>query len=88
MKKVIIGDHVVLGGNSHVAPGTIIGKNSTLGVWCVTHINQVLEPDWIYIGKPAQKYKTAHRMREESTREPLSRVVDTGERIPYSTKKS
>jgi carbonic anhydrase/acetyltransferase-like protein (isoleucine patch superfamily) len=86
VKKVIIGDHVVLGGNSHVAPGTIIGKNSTLGIWCVTHINQVLEPGWIYIGKPAQKYKPAHIMREESKKQPIRRIVDTNERIPYGSK--
>ena len=82
IKKVIIGDHVVLGGNCIVSPGTIIGKGTTLGVWTVTHINQILEPDWIYIGNPARKYKPAQKLIEESRKEPIRRLVDTNERIP------
>ncbi|MHA1294469.1 MAG: acyltransferase [Promethearchaeota archaeon] len=86
VKKVIIGDHVVIGGNAVIAPGTIIGRNSTIGVWCVTHINQVLEPDWIYIGKPARKYKPIREMVEESKKQAIRRIVDTNERIPYDVK--
>ncbi len=88
IKKVIIGDHVVLGGNAHVAPGTIIGRSSTLGVWCTTHINQILEPDWIYIGRPATKYKPATVLREESKKYFIRRIVDTNERIPFEGGKS
>ena len=87
IKKVIIGDHVVIGGNAIVAPGTIIGKSTTLGVWAVTHINQVLEPNYIYIGKPAKKYQHAHKMIEESKKQPIRRIVDTGERIPFDLNK-
>ncbi len=87
IKKVIIGDHVVIGGNAIVAPGTIIGKSTTLGVWAVTHINQVLEPNYIYIGKPAKKYQPAHKMIEESKKQPIRRIVDTGERIPFDLNK-
>jgi hypothetical protein len=83
LKKVVIGDHVVLGGHSIVAPGTIIGKGTTLGIWAVTHIGQVLEPNYIYIGKPAQKYQPAQRFREESKIISYRRMVDTGERIPF-----
>ena len=83
IKKVIIGDHVVLGGNSIVSPGSIVGKGATLGVWTVTHINQVLDPDWIYIGNPAQKYKPAQKLIEDSKKQPMRRIVDTNERIKF-----
>lgn len=86
IKKVIIGDHSVLGGNCIVAPGTVIGKNCTLGVYSVTHINQILEPDWIYIGRPARKYQLTSKEREsKSPKEDIKRrVVDTGEKIPFN----
>ena len=83
IKKVIVGDHVVLGANSIVAPGTIIGKGATLGVWTVTHINQIIEPDWIYIGNPAQKYQPAQSAIEESKKQPMRRLVDIGEKIEF-----
>ncbi len=83
LKKVIIGDHVVLGGNCIVAPGTVIGKNCTLGVWAVTHINQILEPDWIYLGRPAQKYRPIKDIRTSNRRQRKRRIVDTGEKIPF-----
>ncbi len=83
IKKVIIGDHVVIGGNAIVAPGTVIGKGATLGVWATTHINQVLEPEWIYIGRPARKYKTALTNFEESKKQPVRRIVDTGQKEPH-----
>ncbi|MFX1394393.1 MAG: acyltransferase [Promethearchaeota archaeon] len=83
IKKVKIGDHVVIGGNAIVAPGTIIGANSTLGVWATTHINQILEPNFIYIGSPAKKYQPINKMRENNKKVAIRRIVDTGERIPY-----
>ena len=83
VKKVIIGDHVVIGGNAIVAPGTIIGRGTTLGIWATTHIDQILEPDWIYIGSPAIKYQPASESIEESKKIAIRRIVDTGEKIPY-----
>jgi len=83
IKKVVVGDHVVLGANSIVSPGTIIGKGATLGVWTVTHINQIIEPDWIYIGNPAQKYQPTQIAIEDSKKQPMRRLVDTGERIEF-----
>lgn len=83
IKKVVIGDHVVLGAKSIVTPGTIIGKGSTLGVWTVTHINQIIEPDWIFIGNPARKYQPAQKVIEESKKQAMRRLVDTGERIKF-----
>lgn len=84
IKKVIIGDHVVLGGHSIVAPGTVIGKGTTLGIWAVTHIGQRLDPNWIYIGKPARKYQPTDKAREESKKVLIRRLVDTNERIPFN----
>lgn len=83
LKKVIIGDHVVLGGNSVVSPGTIVGKGTTLGVWAVTHINQILDSDWIYIGNPARKFKSTQKHIEDSKKHTTRRIVDKGERIPF-----
>jgi carbonic anhydrase/acetyltransferase-like protein (isoleucine patch superfamily) len=91
IKKVIIGDHVVLGGNSITSPGTIIGSGTTLGVWASTHIGQVLEPDWIYIGRPAMKYKQTKTIYEESKKESevgtMRRLVDTNERVPHKVRR-
>ncbi|MFX1555488.1 MAG: acyltransferase [Promethearchaeota archaeon] len=87
IKKVIIGDHVVLGGNSIVAPGTVVGKGTTLGVWTATSINQILEPDYIYIGKPARKYQPTQNGIEETKKEATRRIIDTGEKIPFDTTK-
>ncbi len=83
IKKVIIGDHVVLGANSIVSPGTLIGQGATLGVWTVTQINQILDPKWIYIGYPAHKYQPAQKAIEESKKEPMRRIVGMGKRIPF-----
>ncbi|MFX1501745.1 MAG: acyltransferase, partial [Promethearchaeota archaeon] len=87
IKKVIIGDHVVLGANSIVSPGSIIGKGATLGVWTVTHINQILDPYWIYIGNPARKYESTQKAIEESKKIPMRRIVGTGKRIPFDINK-
>ena len=103
IKKVIIGDHVVLGGNAIIAPGTIIGHSTTVGVWATTHVGQILEPNWIYVGKPARKYqrpqwyrnlqileearKQAQKIIDESKKPPLRRIVETNERIPFDVNK-
>ncbi|MFW9971529.1 MAG: acyltransferase [Candidatus Odinarchaeota archaeon] len=87
IKKVIIGDHVVLGGNSIVAPGTIIGKGTTLGVWTITHVNQILEPNYIYFGSPARKYQPVQKAIEETKKQAMRRIIDTGEKIPYDINK-
>ncbi len=84
IKKVIIGDHVVLGANCIVTPGTIVCKGTTLGVWTVTHINQILDPHWIYIGNPARKYQPVQKAIEDSKKQAVRRVVDTGERTQFN----
>jgi hypothetical protein len=83
IKKVIMGDHVVLGGHAIVAPGTIIGESTTLGIWSITHIGQVLEPKYIYIGQPARKYQPINKAIEYSRKVRVRRIVDTGEKVPY-----
>ncbi|MFX1280774.1 MAG: hypothetical protein ACFFA3_15465 [Promethearchaeota archaeon] len=55
IKKIVIENNVVIGANSFVAPGTHIGSNTILGTMSRTKINQILEPNAIYIGNPAEK---------------------------------
>ncbi|MFX0006995.1 MAG: hypothetical protein ACFFA7_16580 [Promethearchaeota archaeon] len=50
IKKVVLGDHTVVGGLSHVTPGSILGKESVLGAFSATIPNQYLEDGWIYLG--------------------------------------
>ncbi len=57
IKKVIFDDYTVIGGQSTIAPGTIIGKDSVIGALSYTSYKQVLEPNWIYFGMPAIKLK-------------------------------
>jgi hypothetical protein len=57
IKKSYFDDYVMVGGQSTIAPGTIIGKDSLIGAICTTTFNQVLEPGWIYFGIPAIKLK-------------------------------
>jgi hypothetical protein len=57
IKKIIVDDYVVIGGESAVAPGTIIGQDSVLGACTYTTYNQILEPKWVYFGIPARKLK-------------------------------
>ncbi len=57
IKKVILENQVVVGGQASVSPGTIIRKNTILGACSVTSFNQELEANWVYLGIPARKYK-------------------------------
>lgn len=83
IKKVHIGDHVVLGGNCIIAPGTTIGKNCTVGVHTITNINQHLESNWIYVGRPAKKYKHINEKNGYDKMPATRRIVDTGEKLTY-----
>jgi len=55
LKKVILKDGCTVGAYSVIAPGTIIGKNTILGMGSCTKVDQKLEDGWIYVGKPAHK---------------------------------
>lgn len=57
IKKVIFDDHTVIGGESTIAPGTIVGKESVTGAVTCTLFNQLIEPRWVYAGIPARKLK-------------------------------
>jgi carbonic anhydrase/acetyltransferase-like protein (isoleucine patch superfamily) len=50
IKKIIIGDHAVIGGVSNISPGTLIGKESVIGAFSTTIPNHFIEPGWIYLG--------------------------------------
>ena len=64
----------------------MVGKNCTVGIHTVTHINQNLDSNWIYVGRPARKYK--HIKKDNHKKDVLAqrRIVDTGEKIPFDTK--
>jgi len=55
IKRVIIDDNVIIGAHSVVMPGTIIEKNTILDAISMTTINQHLERDSLYRGRPAKK---------------------------------
>jgi len=57
IKKVILDDYVVVGGQATVAPGTFVGKDTVIGATTSTSYNQLLEPGWIYFGNPGIKLK-------------------------------
>ncbi|MFX0076733.1 MAG: hypothetical protein ACFE96_14915 [Candidatus Hermodarchaeota archaeon] len=57
IKRVIFEDYVLVGGQTTVAPGTIIKHDGFIGALSTTTYNQVLEPKWIYFGIPAIKLK-------------------------------
>ena len=82
LKKVIIGDHCIIGGYAVVSPGTVMERGSVLGVWAMTNIGQRLEKDWTYIGQPARKFKNNTEMRKVNVQR-VRRIVDTGERVEF-----
>ncbi len=57
IKKIIFDDYVVIGGQSTIAPGTIVGKDTVIGAVSVTKFNQILEDGWLYMGVPVRKLK-------------------------------
>ncbi|MHA2325869.1 MAG: hypothetical protein ACXACB_10740 [Promethearchaeota archaeon] len=58
IKKIVIGDHTVVGGVSNISPGTKIGKESVIGAFSTTVPSQFIEPGWVYLGPLyARKYK-------------------------------
>jgi len=73
IKRVILDDYVVIGGQSTVAPGTIIGKDTVLGPASCTSFKQLLESGWIYFGIPGIKLKP--NKYAESQREIISKKL-------------
>jgi len=57
IKKVIFGDYVLIGGQTTIAPGTIVGKETLVGAISFTVYDEILEPGWVYFGMPVRKLK-------------------------------
>ena len=57
IKRVIFEDYVLVGGQTTIAPGTIIRHDTMIGALSTTTYNQVLDPNWIYFGIPGIKLK-------------------------------
>jgi len=57
IKRVIFEDYALVGGQTTIAPGTIMRHDSLIGALSTTTYNQVLAPNWIYFGIPGIKLK-------------------------------
>ncbi len=75
IKKIIFDDYVVIGGQSNVAPGTIVGRDTVIGALSVTKYNQILEEGWLYMGVPVRKIKP-NKFAEERKEYISKRDVD------------
>jgi len=84
IKKVIIGDHTVIGGVSNVSPGTILGKESVLGAFSTTVPNQFIEPAWIYLGPQFARKLKPNKYAEQRRDIIYRKHVD--EEIKYEVK--
>lgn len=81
IKKVYLDDYTVVGGQTSVSPGTIIGQDTVLGALSTTTFNQVLEQSWIYFGFPAKKLKV-NKFAEEK---PSSiKKIDVDNAVAYN----
>lgn len=77
IKKVIFDDYVVVGGQSVISPGTLVGKDSVTGALSMSSYGQVLEAGWIYFGIPLKKFKP--NKYAESRRDLIHKVDVDGE---------
>lgn len=75
IKKIIIGDHTVVGAVSNISPGTVMGKETVIGAFTSSFFNQVFESGWIYLGIPGRKLKP-NKYAEERRDVILKRDVD------------
>ncbi|MFW9828821.1 MAG: hypothetical protein ACFFEY_14615 [Candidatus Thorarchaeota archaeon] len=57
VKNVELQKNATIGAFSVIAPGTIIEEGVILGIGSYTNINQRLEKNYIYFGRPAKKWK-------------------------------
>ncbi|MFW9948907.1 MAG: DapH/DapD/GlmU-related protein, partial [Candidatus Thorarchaeota archaeon] len=55
IKEVIIGNNVIIGSHSLILPGTVIGDNVVIESNSITTLNQHLDNNMMYSGKPAKK---------------------------------
>ncbi|MHA1439233.1 MAG: hypothetical protein ACTSPD_16810 [Promethearchaeota archaeon] len=80
IKKVILDDYCIVGGQDTIAPGTIIGKDSVIGALSTTNYNQILEDGWIYFGIPCIKLK---ENKYAESKKNIIRKVDVDEERKY-----
>ena len=64
LKKVKLHDGAIVGAKAVVMPGTVIGKNTTLGVCSNTVMDQKLDPNSVYIGLKCKKVKDYSKKSE------------------------
>lgn len=67
IRKVTIGDGVLIGSHAVIAPGTTIGDNTVIGAMAQTTVGQDLESNWVYVGAPARKYRKNEYMSVEES---------------------
>lgn len=59
VKKVVLQNGCTIGAFTVIAPGTIVEEGAILGMGSYTKINQILERNYIHVGRPAKKWKKA-----------------------------
>lgn len=57
IRRLSFNDYSVIGGVSNISPGTKVGKDTVIGAFSSTILNQILEDGFIYFGIPAIKLK-------------------------------
>jgi len=80
IKKIFFDDYVVIGGQTSIAPGTIVGKDSVIGALSQSSYNQVIEAGWIYFGLPVIKLK---RNKYAETSRTVITKIDVDESMKY-----
>ncbi len=83
IKGVFFDDYVMVGGQTSIAPGTIIKKESVIGAISSTTYDQVLNPGWIYFGIPARELKE-NKYAEERRDILMKREVDEAKKFEFS----
>ncbi|MHA1340600.1 MAG: hypothetical protein ACTSRZ_10510 [Promethearchaeota archaeon] len=73
IKKIKIGNDCVIGAYSVISPGTIVPDNVSIGALSGTTVDQVLEPNWVYLGVPARKYRKNEYLSMEESDEEMRR---------------
>ncbi len=84
IKKIILGDHIVVGGVSNVSPGTIMGKESILAAFSTTIPNQIIEQAWIYLGPQFSRKLKPNKYAEQRRDLIYRKHVD--EEVKYEVK--
>lgn len=83
IKGVFFDDYVMVGGQTSIAPGTIIKRESVIGAISSTTYDQVLKPAWIYLGIPARELKE-NKYAEERRDILMKRQVDEAKKFEVS----